>query len=290
MLNKAEQISEKSERAFVERFVNAGGVETRYLEAGKGQPVILIHGGGAGAESEGNWRNVIPILARHYRVIAMDMLGFGKTAKPDIEYTQDRRIRHLHDFIKAMNFDGKVSIVGNSMGGATGLGVSVLHSELVNALVLMGSAGLVVEIHEDLRPIINYDFTREGMVHLVKALTNDGFKIDDAMINSRYTYATDEATRKAYVATMQWIREQGGLFYDPEFIRKVQVPTLVVQGKDDKVVPVETAYKFLDLIDDSWGYIIPHCGHWAMIEHPEDFANATLSFLSLRVDTTRAAA
>ena len=91
--------------------------------------------------------------------------------------------------------------------------------------------------------------------------------------------ATDPDTRRAYTAMMGWIRDQGGLAYDADTLRRVKVPTLVVNGKMDKVVPLENAYTFLTLIDRSWGYIIPDCGHWAMIEHPRDFASAALNFI-----------
>lgn len=265
-----------------ECYVDAAGVPTRYLESGSGAPLILIHGGGAGADSYGNWRSVMPILARHHRVIAMDMIGFGRTAKPEGTYSQDRRIDHLTAFIEALDLGGPAILIGNSMGGATALGVSVRRPDLVRALVLMGSAGLNVEISKELLPIVNYDFTREGMTRLIRALTNDRFAIDEDLVSYRFALAAEADTRRAYAATMGWIREQGGLYYAEDFIRKVGVPTLVVNGKDDKVVPMASAFRFLELIDDSWGYIIPHCGHWAMIEHPESFAEATLSFIDAR--------
>jgi len=257
-----------------------GGLETYYLEAGEGAPVVLVHGGGAGADSWGNWRGVIPVLARHHRVIAVDMLGFGRTAKPDsgFVYSQAARTAHLIAFLETMGLGG-CALVGNSMGGATGIGVAVERPDLLRKLVLMGSAGLVTRIDPSLEPILGYDFTRDGMIRLVRALTNEHYQIDDAMIDYRHALSVEEGTRRAYSATMQWIREQGGLSYDEDYIARVAVPTLVVNGKLDKVVPVANAYKFLELIPHSWGYIIPECGHWAMIEHPLDFARATEAFV-----------
>jgi len=66
---------------------------------------------------------------------------------------------------------------------------------------------------------------------------------------------------------------------EEDYIASVQQKTLVVNGKDDQVVPLASAHKFLELIDDSWGYIMPHCGHWAMIEYPEDFSGAVSAFI-----------
>ena len=268
------------DQTFPSRYVDAGGIRTHYLEAGSGEPVVLIHGGGAGADAYGNWRSIIPLFAEHFHVIALDMLGFGRTDKPaaDFVYSQEARNRHLVEFLDALAL-GPATLVGNSMGGATSIGVAVARPDLVKRLVLMGSAGLNTKLHADLMPVINYDFTREGMVRLIRALVNENYVIDDDLVSYRFALASDPDTRRAYAATMGWIREQGGLAYEPDMLRQVKVPTLVVNGKMDKVVPLENAYTFLSLIDQSWGYIIPDCGHWAMIEHPRDFAAATLNFI-----------
>ena len=127
---------------------------------------------------------------------------------------------------------------------------------------------------------MNYDYTREGMVKVCKTLANPSFRIDDDMVDYRYQLSIAPDTRKGYSATMGWIKEQKGLFYDEDFIRRVKQKTLVVNGKDDLVVPLENAVRFLELIEESWGYIIPHCGHWAMLEYPEDFVSETTRFLT----------
>lgn len=266
---------------YAAKFVDVNGLKTHYIEAGAGSPVILVHGGGAGADGYGNWRATIPLLATEFRVIAVDMLGFGRTEKPDgaFVYSQAARNAHLRGFIEALGLR-RVGLVGNSMGGATAMGVAVEHPDLVGKLVLMGSAGLTTAISDALKPVIHYDFTRDGMVALIKALTNDGFRVDDALVGYRYTASIDPAVRRAYGSTMQWIREQGGLHYAEDFIRRVRAPTLVVNGKQDKVVPLPVALRFLDLIPQSWGYIIPDCGHWAMIEHAADFGAVTRNFLA----------
>lgn len=263
------------------QYVDADGLRTHYLEAGEGAPLILIHGGGAGADSIGNWSSTIPAFAQHFRVLAIDMLGFGGTAKPDpasFEYSQAARVKHLRTFLDALKIEC-AAFIGNSMGGCTALGLAVESPERVGKLVLMGSAGLTTTLHPDLMPVINYDFTREGMIRLIRALTNEGFHPDPELVDYRLKKSLEPETRAAYGATMKWIKEQGGLFYPPEFIARAVCPTLVLNGKDDKVVPVANAYRFLELIANSWGYIIPHCGHWAMMERPQEFARGCVGFL-----------
>lgn len=267
-------------------FVDVNGVATHYLEAGQpGLPqVVLVHGGGAGADASGNWRYTVPLLADDFHIFAVDMIGFGRSGKPDCAnfvYSQAARNAHLTGFLRALGLN-KVSLVGNSMGGATALGVAMESPDLVHRLVLMGSAGLVSEITEDLRPIIFYDFTLEGMRRLITALTGSRFDASPELVKRRYELSIQSDARRAYEATMKWIRDQGGLAYSEEAIRTVKTPTLVLNGKEDAVVPLRCAYRFLELLENSWGYFIPHCGHWAMIEAPLDFALAVRGFLSAR--------
>lgn len=261
---------------------DAAGLSTRYLEQGQGKPVVLVHGGGAGADSWGNWRISIPLLAAQgFRVLAVDMVGFGDTAKPDpdgFEYSQDARTRHLVGFLEALDLSDAV-LVGNSMGGLTSMGATLAVPDRVDKLVLMGSAGLATEITPALMPILNYDFTPDGMRKLISSLTNQGFEASEEMVQYRWKRSIDDETRKAYSATMGWVKQQGGLKFPEEVIASVKHKTLVIGGKQDLIVPLDKAYRFLELIERSWGYIIPNCGHWAMIEHPEEFAGALTHFI-----------
>src|SRR5437762_1679012 len=128
------------------KFINVAGLRTHYLEAGSGPTLILIHGGGSGADAHGNWKSCMPQYAKNFRTIAVDMVGFGKTDKPDpkgFAYSQKNRNEHIAGFVQAVA-PGSVSIIGNSMGGATALGVAMMRPDLVAKLVLMGSAGIKV--------------------------------------------------------------------------------------------------------------------------------------------------
>lgn len=273
--------------SWTSHFVELRGIRTHYVEAGarNAPPLVLLHGGGAGADSIGNWRYALPLLACDFRVIALDLVGFGRTDKPDpagYAYSQHERNAHLAEFLTALGLSPAI-LVGNSMGGATALGVAMEQPELVRALVLMGSAGLNSEISESLKPIVHYDFTPAGMHRLVAALTGPAFRPDDELVLRRYELSIEPGARRAYEAIMEWIRAQGGLFYPEDALRSVTASTLVINGKEDRVVPLDKAFRMLELLPNAWGYIVPHCGHWAMIEAPEDFAAATRSFVLSKV-------
>jgi 2-hydroxy-6-oxo-6-(2'-aminophenyl)hexa-2,4-dienoate hydrolase len=261
-------------------YQTAGGIRTAYLRAGTGSPLVLIHGGGAGADTWGNWKQTLPQLTGRFDVIAYDMVGFGHSDKPDaahFTYDQAARERQLEALLEALRV-GPVYLVGNSMGGLTALGLAARRPDMVKALVLMGSAAIRTPTNPALQSILNYDFTREGMRRIVQSLTHDKFKVDEEMVDYRHRLSIEPGVRAGYIATQNWIRERGGLYCEESLLQEVTVPTLIVSGKNDKVVPVTSAYRMLELIPQAWGKIFPDCGHWAMIEHPRAFCRAVLQF------------
>jgi pimeloyl-ACP methyl ester carboxylesterase len=270
---------------FTSRYADADGIRTHYLEAGAGgPPLVLVHGGGAGADSWGNWRDCIPRYAPYFRVLAVDMVGFGKTDKPDparYQYTQANRNRHLAAFIEALDL-APAHLIGNSMGGATALGVAMTRPELVDRMVLMGSAGLAISNPDpDVRKaLVEYDFTVEGMHRLMRTLTGRGFQLDEDLVRYRHALTIDPATRAALEAIHKATRSEG-LAYPEQEIRKVKTPTLVVGGKEDKIAVLARTYGFLELLENSWGFVLPRAGHWVMIERPDEFVAVTEAFLRL---------
>lgn len=263
------------------RYLRAGGMQTHYVESGSGSPVVLIHGGGPGADGYGNWHSCLPLLAQNFRVIAMDMLGFGRTDKPDPEtfvYSQDARVAHLAAFVEALD-QGPVTLIGNSMGGLTSLGVSIQRPELVHRLILMGPAAIRATIPQQLLPLLNYDGTREGMIRVIRALTNEGYVMDESLLEYRVRLSNDPAARAAHAAGMRWIKERQGLYLEEEIIRRARTPTLVVGGKHDPIVTPAHIFRLLELIENSRGYLMPWCGHWVMMEYPEEFCDVCTQFI-----------
>ncbi|KBZ69288.1 hypothetical protein K875_00003 [Mycobacterium [tuberculosis] TKK-01-0051] len=267
-----------------ENFVDAGRVTTRYWETGAGEPLVLIHGGGAGADAWGNWAPSLSAYAERFRTMAYDMVGFGKSrvADENFEYSQQSRIDHLAAFLDALGLD-RVSLIGNSMGGATALGLAMTQPLRINRLVLMGSAGLNRRFSPQLQTILNYqEPDRDAMARIVAALTHESFVAPEDLVDYRYQLTCDQAVMNAYRRTMAWVREQGGLHYDEDAISAVKVPTLVVSGREDAVVPLHESLRFHELLEHSRLYALPRCGHWAMIEHPAEFARISIDFLAAK--------
>jgi 2-hydroxy-6-oxo-6-(2'-aminophenyl)hexa-2,4-dienoate hydrolase len=265
------------------RKVSVGGVETHYLEAGHGEPLVLIHGGGAGADAKGNWEGCIPAYAEKFHVYAVDMIGFGHSARPDpatYSYGQTNRNAHMIEFVETV-VGGPAHIIGNSMGGATSLGVAINRPDLLRKLVLMGAAGLDIANPDPTRraALGGYDYTPEGMRRLVGALTGPGFKVSDELIAYRHGLTVQPGAREATTAIAEHMRSDP-MTYPREKIAGVQTPTLVVGGKLDQIAVLARTYGYLELIPNSWGFVLPHTGHWVMMEAPREFVAVTTAFLS----------
>lgn len=270
--------------AWRSQMVSVEGVETHYLEAGEGETLVLIHGGGAGADAEGNWQGCISEYAKRFRVIAVDMPGFGRSAKPDpatYSYGQTNRNKHMIAFIEAIAGGEPICLIGNSMGGATALGVTIQRPELIRKLVLMGAAGLdIANPDTSSRAALGgYDYTTEGMRRLVGVLAGPHFKVSDELIAYRHALTMQPGAREASKAIQEHMKTDP-MTYPREVIASVQTPTLVVGGKLDKIAVLARTYGYLELIPNSWGFVLPHAGHWVMMEAPAEFVAVTTDFFS----------
>jgi pimeloyl-ACP methyl ester carboxylesterase len=124
--------------AVEERRIEVGGLPTRYLEAGTGEPLVLLHALG---ESTSDWRWVLPALARTHRVYAPDLPGFGGSSKPAADYSPAFFERFAAGFLDALGLR-RAAVVGNSLGGLVALRLALSEPARVGALVLVDSAGL----------------------------------------------------------------------------------------------------------------------------------------------------
>ena len=258
------------------------GVRTHYIEAGEGPVLILIHGGGSGADAWGNWKGCLSAYAERFRVIAVDMPGFGESDRLDpskFDYGQTMRNKHMASFIEAMGGGQALDVIGNSMGGATALGVAIERPDLVRKLVLMGAAGLDIANPDPSakKALAGYDYTLEGMRKLVSVLAGPRFEISDEMVAYRHELTMRPGSREVMAGIHARLREDP-MTYAHERIASVSCPTLVVGGKEDQVAVPARTYGYLDLIPNSWGFILPHAGHWVMIEAPEAFTAVTIAF------------
>lgn len=259
--------------------LTAEPIDTFYLEAGSGDPVVLLHGSGPGVSGRANWQHTIPGLARHFRVIAPDTVGYGITSRPpDIVYSLRTWSDHILGLLDALELN-RVSLVGNSLGGRMALDLAERHPERISRMVLMGSPGVGMTVTDGLKALRAYQPSLQNM----RALLLDYFAVNPSII-------TDELVRIRYEASVETFDAYRAMFSDPrhkgnelgiteEQARAVRTPTLLVHGREDKVVPPEVSWTMVRLLQDADLHVFARCGHWTQIERAEEFTDLVVDFL-----------
>jgi 2-hydroxymuconate-semialdehyde hydrolase len=264
------------------RSVVAAGLKTNYLEAGEGEPVVLIHGSGPGVTAYANWRLAIPVLSQKYRVLAPDIAGFGYTERKEgVTYNLDFWVQHLTEWLDAVGVK-KARFVGNSFGGALTLALTVRRPELVDRFVLMGAAGVDFEVTPGLDAVWGYEPSIENMREIAKSFAYDTSIITDDLVKSRYEASIrpgfQESYSKLFAAPRQ--RHAKALATPEADIRKIEQRALVIHGRDDKIVPLTNSYKLHSLIPRSDLHVFGQCGHWTQIERKDAFLKLVMDFFA----------
>lgn len=264
--------------------VEAAGLSTNYLESGSGVPVVLLHGSGPGVTGYANWRATIPALAEHFRVIAPDAAGFGYTERRQgQQYTLDAWLEHITAFLDAVDVP-KAHFVGNSFGGALTVALADRHPERVGKFVLMGAAGLKFDLTEGLDAVWGYEPSVENMRHMMQEhFAFDKSLIKDDLVKSRYEASVRPGFQESFSAMFPAPRQRHieALATPEERIARIEHEALLVHGRDDKVVPMETSLRYNRLLRNSNLHIFGNCGHWTQIEKKDEF-NALVRDFFLR--------
>ncbi|WP_040700216.1 alpha/beta fold hydrolase [Nocardia vinacea] len=262
--------------------IQAGEFVTNYHDSGSGQPVLLLHGSGPGVSAFANWRLSIRDLSPYFRILAPDLAGFGYTQVPDgTEYSRRLWLQHIVDFLDALDV-GKTHVIGNSFGGSMALALAIAHPDRIDKLILMGSCGVPFELTPGLDAVWGYEPSPENMKAIMRLFAYDQSLVSDDLAQLRYAASARDGVQGAYSSMFPAPRQRWveALAYDDAQIRKISHPTLLVHGRDDKVIPLSTSERMLELIDNSQLHVFGRCGHWTQIEHADAFARLVHTFLT----------
>ncbi|GAA0570649.1 alpha/beta fold hydrolase [Actinomadura livida] len=271
------------------REVVVDGLRTAFIEAGDGEPLVLLHGGEFGAGAELAWERVIGPLARGRRVIAPDLLGYGGTAKVlDFEDGRAMRLRHLAALCRTLGL-AEADFIGNSMGAVMLLHDATADRPLlpVRRAVLICGGG-TIQKNEHVDALYDYDGSFEAMRALVRALFHgEEYPKDDAYVARRHRSSLLPGAWEA-VAAARFRRPgaPGGIGGEPAARsrprpERIRVPVLFVEGEKDKLLPRGWAAELAAAVAGGRAATVPGAGHCPQIEQPERTVALLADFLGL---------
>jgi 2-hydroxymuconate-semialdehyde hydrolase len=263
------------------RFVMAGGIRTHYLEAGEGEPLILLHSAEFGGRAEFSWRYNIAALAEHFHVYAPDMVGFGRTEK--IFNFSDRsgfRVRHIRAFMDTLCIES-AHFMGNSFGGSLLQTVAAQDPPPWNIRSIVSVSGGGYAPDNDARKVLtHYDGSREGMREILKVLFWDERWWADEFVEERWRASLEpgawEAVAAARLAPPGHERGFVGERGDPSRIR---VPVLIVGGDRDLLREPGCWEDLHARIPHSELKIFSPARHCPHIEFADEFNRLAIDFL-----------
>ena len=266
-------------------FIDAPAGRLHYHDFGEGEATILVHGGGPGAYGLSNYRRNVDALSQGRRVIVIDLPGLGQSdSRPAPGSLFEPMAAAVLDLMNHLGLD-KASFVGNSLGGATSLRFTLDHPERTHKLVLMGPAGGLPVTStfptEGLMRMLNF-YEGEGpsiekLRRVVELLVYDQGAITEELLAERYRDCTS-----AKALANPPLRGRG---YNPkddlwrERLNELQHPTLLIWGRDDRVLPLDSAFVLLKCLPQAELHVFPNCGHWVQWEKADRFNELVGRFL-----------
>jgi 2-hydroxymuconate-semialdehyde hydrolase len=254
--------------------IQTGSYTTNYHDVGSGHPVLMLHGSGAGVSGWANWRGIMPVLSKQFRVVVPDLVGFGYTETP--EHLQFEIFQTWIDQILAL-LDGlaieKVHLVGNSFGGGLSLHLATRHSDRVGRVVLMGAGGVKQPLNDNLAELWSYKPSVDNMKKIMDIMAYDRNLVTDELADLRYRATVrpgaQEAFERVFPPPLQrWLDAQ---IVDEDKLQTMQHDTLILHGRDDSVVPFANSLRMFELIPNAQLHGFGKCGHWTQIEHAQRF-------------------
>ncbi len=269
-------------RPEIGKTVDAAGIKTNCLDLGDGPAVVLVHGSGPGVTGYANWRMNLPVLAQRYRVVAPDMAGFGFSERPDgLVCDVDLWADQVIGVLDALGLD-RASLVGNSFGGAIALRAAARYPDRVDKLVLMGSVGVPFTLTQGLDAVWGYEPSVAAMRRLLRVFLWNPELATDELAELRHRASIEPGVQESFARLFPAPRQRwvDALTTADDRIRALTQPTLVIHGREDKVVPVSTSLRLAELIDGAQLHVFGHCGHWTQIEHRDAFNRLVSDFLA----------
>ncbi|WP_067563304.1 alpha/beta fold hydrolase [Nocardia acidivorans] len=263
----------------------------RYHEAGDGPPLLLLHGSGIGVSGWRNYRGNLAVFAEHFHCYVIEFPGFGISDPVPGAHPVLSAVDSVIRFMDALGIDN-APLIGNSMGGVVAVNVAVKHPDRISKIISIGGVGTGIfsaNPSEGTRLLQEFadSPSRDALIRWLNCMVYHPETVTADIIDERWELAANPESQRALKAmygSESFALQQQFLANSPTppywaMLHKVQCPTLLAWGKDDRQCPPDMAMMPLRLIPHSELHIFPRCGHWVMIEAKQAFERISLEFL-----------
>jgi pimeloyl-ACP methyl ester carboxylesterase len=258
--------------------------------AGKGSPIVLIHGVAGRAEQ---WDQTVQLLADHHTLVAPDLLGHGDSAKPRGDYSLGAHASGIRDLLVALDIE-RATVVGHSLGGGIAMQFAYQFPERCERLVLVSSGGLGGQVHPLLRaatlpgseivlPLLAHPRVLEIGSLIPRALGRVGLRtrVDLTEMARGYQSLSNAEARNAFIHTVRAVIDAGGqrINASDRLYLASKMPSLIVWGRHDRIIPVEHARPAHELMPGSRLVLFDESGHFPHLDAPLRFARTLEAFV-----------
>ena len=258
-----------------EKFINIEDNKIRYLEAGDSKDtIVLIHGLGASAE---RWEFVIPLFNKQYRVIVPDLIGFGYSDKPLVDYTTEFFSNFLANFLGKIGLE-KPNIIGSSLGGQITAEYASEYKDSIEKLILVSPSGAMKHSTPALDAYVMAALypDKEGAENAYKMMAAPGQQVPPRIIEDFVARMKLPNAKMAFMSTLLGLKNAQNIINK---LKTITIPSLIIWGENDPVIPIKYADSFVSSIQDCRFYRMDGCGHTPYVDEPDNFTNIVMNFL-----------
>lgn len=259
-----------------EKFLQIDGNKIRYLEFGNSKnTVVLLHGLGASAE---RWLGVIPYFSKDFRLIIPDLIGFGLSDKPLVDYTPEFFSDFLEKFFAQIGIV-RTTLIGSSLGGQIAAQYTLSHIDQIEKLVLVSPAGSMTQSTPALDAYVMAALypSEPTAKNAFELMEGSGEEVPRELITDFIVRMQLPNAKLAFMSTVLGLKNSKPITAK---LGSITTPTLIIWGSEDPVIPIDYADSFISAIQDCRFFRMDGCGHTPYVQDPLTFTAKVLEFLN----------
>jgi pimeloyl-ACP methyl ester carboxylesterase len=259
-----------------EKFTTVNRFNIRYLEDGNfDRNLVLLHGLGGYAE---RWSNLLPYLSKKYHIFVPDLIGYGQSDKPSVDYTPEFFTKFVFDFMETLGIK-KTCIIGTSLGGQIAAECAATQDPIIKKIILISPAGIMRKSTPTLDAYTMAALypNKDSVKNAYQMMVGPGNQVSEISVERFVNNMSRPNAKMVFLSTLLGLKNAPDIF---EKLASINIPTLIVWGKEDRLIPFEYAQKFASSIANSKLVPMEGCGHSPYVEDPEKLGKIMTKFLA----------